>query len=140
MWISNRWLNARTQFIGALVSGGVAYLVVNEAHTLGSTIAGLALVYAINFTEQLTFLSRAHSDVQIDMNSVERIKEYCSVDQEKYEPDATTTTTTTGTIVHSPVVKRPGTDVLPRDWPSKGEIRFENICMRYREGIPPVLK
>ena len=30
MWVSNRWLNCRTQIVGALVSGGVAVLVVAQ--------------------------------------------------------------------------------------------------------------
>ena len=87
MWMSNRWLNCRTQLTGAVVSGGVAILVVAKAETMGSTVAGLALVYSLYFTQNLTFLARAHSDSQMNMNSVERVKEYCSIIQEKYEPD-----------------------------------------------------
>ena len=87
MWMSNRWLNCRTQLTGAVVSGGVAILVVAKAETMGSTVAGLALVYSLYFTQNLTFLARAHSDSQMNMNSVERVKEYCSIIQEKYQPD-----------------------------------------------------
>jgi ABC-type multidrug transport system fused ATPase/permease subunit len=87
MWMSNRWLNCRTQLTGAVVSGGVAILVVAKAETMGSTVAGLALVYSLYFTQNLTFLARAHSDSQMNMNSVERVKEYCSIVQEKYQPD-----------------------------------------------------
>ena len=54
---------------------------------MGSTVAGLALVYSMNFTSNLTFLTRAHSDSQMNMNSVERVLEYCNIEQEKYLPD-----------------------------------------------------
>lgn len=90
MWMSNRWLNCRTQLTGAVVSGGVAILVVAKAQTMGSTVAGLALVYSLYFTQNLTFLARAHSDSQMNMNSVERVKEYCTIIQEKYLPDTNT--------------------------------------------------
>ena len=59
----------------------------NQAESLGSTVAGLALVYSMYFTQNLTFLTRAHSDSQMNMNSVERVIEYCNVAQEKYQPD-----------------------------------------------------
>ena len=88
MWVANRWLNCRTQLTGAVVSGGVAMLVVTRGGSMGSTAAGLALLYSMSFTMNLTFLTRAHSDSQMNMNSVERVQEYCSIVQEKYQPDS----------------------------------------------------
>lgn len=41
------------------------------------------------FTQNLTFLTRTHSDSQMNMNSVERVLEYCNVPQEKYQPETT---------------------------------------------------
>jgi ABC-type multidrug transport system fused ATPase/permease subunit len=150
MWISNRWLNIRTQFIGAIVAGGVAFLVVREAEFLGSTIAGLALVYSIKFTEELTYLLRTHSECQINMNSLERIDEYCRIEQEKYEPDEDAESQTppespkrSERSLEKPFsLKRMSVNAncVPANWPSKGEIVFENICMRYRPETPYVLK
>jgi ABC-type multidrug transport system fused ATPase/permease subunit len=88
MWVANRWLNCRTQLTGAVVSGGTAMLVVTNGGSMGSTAAGLALLYSMSFTMNLTFLTRAHSDSQMNMNSVERVQEYCSIVQEKYQPDS----------------------------------------------------
>jgi ABC-type multidrug transport system fused ATPase/permease subunit len=187
MWVSNRWLNIRTQFMGAVVSGGVAYFVVREAGYLGSTISGLALVYAIKFTEELTYLLRAHSECQINMNSLERIEEYCRIEQEKYEPDphhhqhhgahSTTTTSSFPVIRPASSIKEGlefnklaanhssssgngygngngcdrdhngnsgsgggGGGCVPLGWPSKGDVVFDRITMRYRPEAPPVLK
>jgi ABC-type multidrug transport system fused ATPase/permease subunit len=88
LWVANRWLNCRTQLTGAVVSGGTAMLVVTNGGSMGSTAAGLALLYSLSFTMNLTFLTRAHSDSQMNMNSVERVQEYCSIVQEKYQPDS----------------------------------------------------
>jgi hypothetical protein len=38
---------------------------VRSADRIGSTAAGLALVYSMYFTQNLTFLTRAHSDCQV---------------------------------------------------------------------------
>lgn len=32
------------------------------------------------------------------------------------------------------------TSGAPPEWPSKGEIVFEEVCLRYREGLPLVLR
>lgn len=72
--------------MGAVVSGSVAVFVLLEAKTIGSTVAGLALIYSLSFTENLTFMTRMHAEVQMSMNSVERIIEYSTVEQEQYVP------------------------------------------------------
>ena len=89
MWVTEGWLTCRTEITGAIVSGGVALLVVYKGESMGSTLAGLALVYSMQITSNLTFLTRSHSDSQMNMNSVERVQEYCNIAQEKYQPDAT---------------------------------------------------
>ena len=87
MWSASRWLNLRTQFLGAVVTGLVALVVILQAHTIGSTIAGLTMVYALSFTDNVTFLARMHAECQMSLNSVERVMEYLVVDQENYLPD-----------------------------------------------------
>lgn len=91
LWISNRWLSFRMQVLGAAVAGlvGLAgeghivsfvevavgkmcgatltlfclYAVVLETGSIGSTVAGIVLIYSLSFCEALTFLARAHADV-----------------------------------------------------------------------------
>jgi ABC-type multidrug transport system fused ATPase/permease subunit len=38
----------------------------------------------LNFTDYLTFLARGYADNQMNMNSVERVEEYCNIQPEKY--------------------------------------------------------
>ena len=86
MWIANRWLNCRTQVLCAAMSGLVALAVVLKGHVIGSTLSGLVLLYTIDFSDYLTFLTRMHAECQMSMNSVERIIEYCAIEQEQYHP------------------------------------------------------
>ena len=60
------------------------------------------------------------SEVETNVVAVERIKEYEDKEQEApwQVPD----------------------ESVPDDWPSKGEIAFEDLKMRYRDGLEQVLK
>jgi len=53
------------------------------------------------------------------MTSVERIVEYSTLETEKLNE---------------------GTNKAPKDWPSKGEIVFENVSFSYDNNLPDVLK
>ena len=74
---------------GALVAGVVGIVVVMEAKTIGSTAAGIVLIYSLSFQENLTFLTRMHAECQMAMNSVERVREYSELDPERYGQDIT---------------------------------------------------
>lgn len=59
----------------------------HQGEYIGTTVAGLALVYALLFTQYLPYIIRFHAETQNNMISVERVQEYCGIDQEKYQPD-----------------------------------------------------
>jgi len=134
-WAMNRWLNVRAQLAGAVVSGSVALAVVLEAPHLGSTVAGLVLVYAMNFTDAVTYMTRLHGECQMSMNSVERIVEYCKVEREQYQPislGGSRAPDDTGLEMASPPLKP--------DWPATGSLEFKRLELKYRVSDPPVLK
>lgn len=99
LWICNRWLNFRMQCLGAVVAGlvglGVVYYTSastvtsssSEGHhiAVSASAAGLALLYSMGFCDNLTFLARAHADTQMDLNSIERIREYTEIAAEQYQ-------------------------------------------------------
>jgi len=93
LWICNRWLNFRMQMLGALVAGvvgmGVVYYTEGSGNGSGgsgvtASAAGLALLYSMGFCDTLTNLGRSHADAQMDLNCIERIREYNDVPNEKY--------------------------------------------------------
>ncbi|KAE8151122.1 ATP-dependent bile acid permease [Aspergillus avenaceus] len=120
LWATNRWLALRVDFTGALVSFFTAVFVLISIGKIDAGAAGLALTYAVTFTENVLWLVRLYSEVQQSMNSVERVKEYLEVEQESAAiiPDS-----------------RP-----PAQWPSGGAVEFINYTTRYRPDLDPVLR
>jgi ABC-type multidrug transport system fused ATPase/permease subunit len=120
LWASNRWLALRVDWTGALVSFFSATFVLLNIGKIDAGAAGLSLTYAVTFTENVLWLVRLYSEVQQNMNSVERVREYLEVEQEA-----------------APVIEenRPTTD-----WPSQGAVDFKSYTTRYRPDLDPVLK
>ncbi|KXG49698.1 ABC transporter, integral membrane type 1 [Penicillium griseofulvum] len=120
LWASNRWLALRVDWTGALVAFFSATFVLLNVGTIDAGAAGLSLTYAVTFTENVLWLVRLYSEVQQNMNSVERVREYLEVDQEA------------ASVIEE---ARPASD-----WPSQGAVEFSKYSTRYRSDLDPVLK
>ncbi|CAM9243656.1 unnamed protein product [Choristocarpus tenellus] len=120
LWI--RWFNVRIQIIGAIVSVLAGSFVVwwGKDH-IKATVAGLALLYALQFTDALKFLVRQHATLEMEMNSVERILEY--TDKLPQEAPAT-------------IEDR----CPPPNWPSEGALSVRNLTLKYPSTETPVIE
>ncbi|XP_052813608.1 multidrug resistance-associated protein 1-like isoform X2 [Mya arenaria] len=117
--VVNRWLGIRLEILGAFVVLGAALFSVLERENINSSIVGLSVSYALQITDNLTWLVRMVSEFETNIVSVERIAQYSSI--------------TTEASLHTD-------EYLSEDWPSKGEIQLCSYSTRYREGLPLVLK
>jgi ATP-binding cassette subfamily C (CFTR/MRP) protein 1 len=91
----------------------IVSLRVVQSSALGA-FAALALSNTSGFTALLSNLSVSAAECEARMNSVERIREYDTLEQE------------------APAIipeNRP-----PKDWPQNGEIVFKDSSLRYRQG------
>ena len=120
LWGANRWLAFRVDCVGALVSFFSGVFVVLSVGRIDAGAAGLAMTYAVTFTENVLWFVRLYASNEQNMNSVERIKEYLEVDQEA------------ASIVPD---NRP-----EANWPSKGSVEFIAYSTRYRSDFDMVLK
>ncbi|KAK7532705.1 ATP-dependent bile acid permease-like protein [Phyllosticta citricarpa] len=120
LWAANRWLAFRVDVIGSMVSFFAGVFVIMSIGKLDAGAAGLAMTYAVTFTDNVLWFVRLYAANEQNMNSVERIKEYLDVDQEA-----------------PPVIEenRP-----PANWPSKGAVEFIGYSTRYRQDFDFVLK
>jgi ATP-binding cassette, subfamily C (CFTR/MRP), member 1 len=116
---NQRWLAVRLDAIGNMLILTTGILVVTSRFNILPSISGLALSYMLSIVQIIQFTVRQLAEVENAMNSTERIHYYGT--QLKRE---------------APLHLRP---VHP-SWPEKGEIVIEDAQMRYREGLPLVLR
>ncbi|POO04133.1 ATP-binding cassette containing protein [Trema orientale] len=120
----NRWLAIRLETLGGLMIWFTATFAVMQngraanQREFASTM-GLLLSYALNITSLLTGVLRLASLAENSLNAVERIGTYIDLPSEA------------PAIIED---NRP-----PPGWPSFGSIRFEDVVLRYRPELPPVL-
>lgn len=120
LWVDNRWLSFRTDAAGALIMFFSGMLVLASVGKIDAGLAGLSLSYAISFSESALWIVRLASNLEMNMNSAERLQEFIDVEQEApYEI--------------------PETEPSP-DWPLKGAIEVENVSLRYAPELPRVIK
>ncbi|KAH7544598.1 hypothetical protein FEM48_Zijuj01G0002700 [Ziziphus jujuba var. spinosa] len=120
----NRWLAIRLETLGGLMIWFTATFAVlqngraDNQQEFASTM-GLLLSYALNITSLLTGVLRLASVAENSLNAVERVGTYIDLPSEA-----------------PPVIEnnRP-----PPGWPSSGSIKFEDVVLRYRPELPPVL-
>jgi ABC-type multidrug transport system fused ATPase/permease subunit len=116
LWFStNRWLSLRTEILSALVVFCAGIIIILSDVSPGW--AALTITYSLDFTNALSKAVRAHADVELAMNSVERIQEYNEIPQEPPEGSS-----------------------VSDDWPSRGHIKVQNLSLRYTEESLDVLK
>eukprot|EP00898_Chlorokybus_atmophyticus_P000774 jgi/Chlat1/1698/Chrsp127S01927 len=115
---ANRWLSIRLEFLGSIIILATALLAVVQ-NGQAATI-GLTLSYALSITALMNMTLRLGSVAETSFNAVERVSVYSELPPE------------------APLVikdRRP-----PPSWPLFGKIDFEDVHMRYRSDLPPVLK
>ncbi|XP_066266532.1 ATP-binding cassette sub-family C member 5-like [Branchiostoma lanceolatum] len=116
-----RWLSVRLDLITTTLSTVTALLVVLTHGSVPPALAGLALTSVIQMTGMFQFTVRLSSEVEARITSVQRINSYIK----GLKPEAPLTIKETAPA---------------QSWPSEGRVRFQKYNMRYREGLPLVLK
>lgn len=115
-WLFNRWMGLRLNMVGAIFATVTAALIVS-IRGIDASLAGFALSFALEYTVALVWSLRQYADVELDMNAVERIVEYCNI----------------------PIEDQSG-DPAPAAWPTEGRLEVANLVVGYAADMPPVLK
>ncbi|KAM9406125.1 ATP-binding cassette sub-family C member 9-like isoform 5-T5 [Salvelinus alpinus] len=119
---ANRWLEVRTDYLGAVIVLTAAVASIwSSGKNLPSSMVGLGLTYALTVTNYLNWVVRNLADLEVQMAAVKKVNSFLSTESENYE----------GSM---------DTSQVPEDWPQHGEIKIQDLCVRYDPLLKPVLK
>lgn len=124
---ATRWLAVRLDAMTVSVTALSALFVVfatlypEALGNLSAANAGLILTYAIQMTGLFQVCVRFSIETESLFTAVERIDDYIENCPHEVDPKKK--------------LKSP-----PKSWPNKGSIKFKHAYMRYRDGLPSVLK
>ena len=116
---NQRWLGIRLDAVGIMMVLVTGVLVVTSRFDVSPSISGLVLSYILSAVQMFQFIIRQLAEVENDMNSTERLHYYGTQIEEEAP-------------LHLAKVDK--------SWPHAGSISFSNIQMRYRAGLPLVLR
>ena len=120
---AQRWLGVRMEMLGSIVVLVSSVLVVclNDVLGLEAGIVGLLIMWSSYFTLTLNFLVDTFSETEAAITSIERVDAMADLPtEESMETD--------------------DARKLPESWPEQGSLQFDGVNLRYREGLPLVLK
>ncbi|KAL0031798.1 hypothetical protein WJX79_007928 [Trebouxia sp. C0005] len=117
---ADQWLSLRLDFIGSMLILLTAILAIAERNHISPAIAALSLSQVLDVTQFMKYAVQSAAMFESRFNSVERILAYA-----KLKPEAP----------HHILGKQ-----APPDWPQAGAISYNNVVMKYRPELEPVLK
>uniref|UniRef100_A0A4W5LVF6 ABC-type glutathione-S-conjugate transporter n=1 Tax=Hucho hucho TaxID=62062 RepID=A0A4W5LVF6_9TELE len=119
-FVATRWLAVNLEFVGNGVVLAAAILSVMGKDTLSPGIVGLAVSHSLQVTGILSWIVRSWTDVENNIVSVERVKEYADTAKEaEWNVEGSS---------------------LPLAWPQTGTIEFQDYGLQYRKGLDWALK
>lgn len=118
---NQRWLCVHLDIITSMFALIICMCCITEQFDISASSTGLLLNYVIQIVGLLSLTVRAMTCVENEMNSVERLHSYAfHLPQE---------------AAYEKLELKP-----PPEWPIAGYIQFNDVTMRYRPGLPLVLK
>ncbi|XP_073336599.1 ATP-binding cassette sub-family C member 9 [Pagrus major] len=120
---ANRWLEVRTDYLGAVIvltAAGASICSLSYGLPSGGLV-GLGLTYALTVTNYLNWVVRNLADLEVQMAAVKKVNSFLTTESENYEGNM-------------------DTSQVPENWPQNGEIKIQDLCVRYDPMLKPVLK
>lgn len=128
----NRWVALRIDFITALVMVCAGAIAVSKAGLVPAGLVGFSLSSATGLGQSILMLVRLMNELEVELQSFHRVREYASLEPEEKTDDIRTTDAIDDA--------NPEELVVPENWPRTGAIEFRNVTIRYDPDGPDILK
>ncbi|EHK20400.1 uncharacterized protein TRIVIDRAFT_192970 [Trichoderma virens Gv29-8] len=126
----NRWVAMRVDFVTSLVALFAGIIALSKVGVVGAGLVGFSLNNANGLSQTILMLVRAMNDLEVEMQSFHRVKEYVKLEPEGKDD---VTYAEEGEFADDENL------VIPKNWPKTGEIEFRNVTIRYDPDGPNIL-
>ncbi|PWY76144.1 ABC transporter family protein [Aspergillus sclerotioniger CBS 115572] len=116
LWLLTRWIGVRASAIGAMFTTAGSFLILSSNSVTAST-AGFAITFIMRYSGVMSQVIRQYANLEISLNSVERVSWSLDVPEEKYD----------------------SCDAIPESWPTEGQLDVSDLVVCYSPDLPPVL-
>uniref|UniRef100_H3H5U8 Uncharacterized protein n=1 Tax=Phytophthora ramorum TaxID=164328 RepID=H3H5U8_PHYRM len=130
-WCTSRWLATRLDLLSVVIIFIVTLYLVSTKGQVGAMTSGISLTYSLMLTSVVQWVMRAVDRTDNAMTSVERLLFFRQIESEDDSGS------TVAQLLHA---EYQSTGSTTASWPSRGTIRFDQLCLRYRPELPLVLK
>ncbi|KAJ3017159.1 UNVERIFIED_CONTAM: hypothetical protein HDU68_011823 [Siphonaria sp. JEL0065] len=118
LMVGTRWIQLRLDLVGIMLVFSVAIYAAGRRYFVDASEIGLALSYLMHTISLIVTAINQLVDVEVQLNSIERLVEYLGISIED----------------------QGGDEKSGQTWPSNGSIKFQGVKMRYQSHLPLVLK
>ncbi|KAI9506149.1 P-loop containing nucleoside triphosphate hydrolase protein [Coemansia spiralis] len=132
--VAQNWVWLRVDFISHLLSLVVCVVIVAQPTKWDAAAVGLLLVQATQMGVYVTYAGRGWTELQNNMNSVERIDYYATSLEQEAEGQKPNSVAMPDTGALSTMRHASGL------WPERGTVIIRDLTMHYRKGLPPALR
>ncbi|EQL02135.1 ABC transporter, transmembrane domain, type 1 [Ophiocordyceps sinensis CO18] len=130
----NRWVSVRIDLVTALVALLAGIIAVSKVGLVGAGLVGFSLTNANDLSQTILMLVRTMNDLEVEMQSFHRVKEYV-----KLEPEGKADDPLPDQGEYADDADDDEARVIPRGWPRSGRVEFRNVTVRYDPGGPDIL-
>lgn len=119
----NRWVSVRSDFCAATIAAAAGCIAYYKSGSAG--LVGFSLTNAIGLSQTILTLVRNMNELEVELNSFQRISEYAQIEpEESAEQEAALQNSAGG---------------VPASWPTSGRVEFRGVTARYSATGPDVL-
>lgn len=118
----NRWVSVRSDFCAASVAAAAGCVAYFRSGSAG--LVGFSLTNAISLSQTILTLVRTMNELEVELNSYQRMREYADIEPEEQSNETT----------HAEAVS------IPASWPISGRVEFQSITARYQDDGSDVLR
>ncbi|GET88664.1 ATP-binding cassette protein subfamily C, member 1, putative [Leishmania tarentolae] len=148
---TNRWLAVRVELLSNIIVTAIAFFGVTticiRSKRIDIGLISLSLTMAMQVTSEFNWLVRMVATMEADMNSVERLQHYIDHVPKEHMPELDAEvnalekrTGRTADVTETVVIESAGAASSALHPVQAGSLVLEGVQMRYREGLPLVLR